>query len=69
MAGERSADVLVILGAQNSAQKRYREALYCLDRALQLDPAHVRAHYSRGQVRFCRVFCQWRLHGCGGHLA
>jgi tetratricopeptide (TPR) repeat protein len=50
VAGERNADVLVILGAQHSAQKRYREALYCLDRALQLDPGHVRGHYSRGQV-------------------
>jgi hypothetical protein len=47
---EQSPDVLVIMGAQHSAQKRYREALYCLDRALQLDPSHIRGHYSRGQV-------------------
>ncbi|KAF5843145.1 hypothetical protein DUNSADRAFT_1572 [Dunaliella salina] len=47
---ETSSDILVVLGAQHSAQRRYREALYCLDRALQMEPGHVRAHYSRGQV-------------------
>ncbi len=55
VAGERSPDVLVILGAQHSGRKRYREALYCLDRALQLDPGHVRGHYSRGQVRLSQL--------------
>ncbi|GFH16854.1 TPR_REGION domain-containing protein, partial [Haematococcus lacustris] len=46
---EGSADVLVIMGAQHSAQRRYGPALYCLDRALQLQPDHVRGHYARGQ--------------------
>ena len=30
---------------------RYGEAMYCLDRALALHSEHVRAHYSRGQVK------------------
>ena len=51
MSKETSADILVVLGAQHSAQRRYREALFCIDKALQEQPKHVRAHYSRGQVR------------------
>jgi len=50
VSAEESPDILVVLGAQHSAQRRYREALFCLDKALQVQPGHVRAHYSRGQV-------------------
>lgn len=43
-------DVLVIMGAQLSAQQHYADALWCLDAAIERDGGHVRAHYSRGQV-------------------
>ncbi|KAF6264498.1 hypothetical protein COO60DRAFT_128154 [Scenedesmus sp. NREL 46B-D3] len=45
-----SADILVVMGAKHAALQRYNEALYCLHRALTLDPQHARAHYSSGQV-------------------
>lgn len=44
------ADALVVLGAQYSARQQYVSALYCLQRAVEQDPSHVRAHYSMGQI-------------------
>lgn len=37
-----NADILVVMGAKHAALQRYNEALYCLHRALQLDPNNVR---------------------------
>lgn len=37
-----NADILVVMGAKHAALQRYSEALYCLHRALQLDPQNVR---------------------------
>ncbi|KXZ43880.1 hypothetical protein GPECTOR_78g68 [Gonium pectorale] len=44
------ANVLVIMGAQLSARHQYAGALHCLRKAVLLNPSHVRAHYSMGQV-------------------
>ncbi len=44
---------------------RYGEAMYCLDQALLLQPGHVRAHYSRGQV-FSLVVSPMKGGGEGG---
>eukprot|EP00878_Enallax_costatus_P010559 GHUV01011026.1.p1 GENE.GHUV01011026.1~~GHUV01011026.1.p1 ORF type:complete len:561 (+),score=174.83 GHUV01011026.1:501-2183(+) len=45
-----NADILVVMGAKHAALQRYSEGLYCLHRALQLDPQNVRAYYSAGQI-------------------
>eukprot|EP00882_Tetradesmus_deserticola_P030366 GHRQ01034087.1.p2 GENE.GHRQ01034087.1~~GHRQ01034087.1.p2 ORF type:complete len:149 (+),score=35.56 GHRQ01034087.1:207-653(+) len=37
-----NADILVVMGAKHAALQRYNEALYCLHRALMLDPQHAR---------------------------
>ncbi|EFJ40476.1 hypothetical protein VOLCADRAFT_108139 [Volvox carteri f. nagariensis] len=43
-------NVLVIMGAQLSARQHYAGALHCFRKAVLLNPGHVRAHYSMGQV-------------------
>ncbi|KAG2422292.1 hypothetical protein HXX76_016143 [Chlamydomonas incerta] len=43
-------NVLVIMGAQLSARQHYPGALHCFRKAVLLNPGHVRAHYSMGQV-------------------
>ncbi|PNW79997.1 hypothetical protein CHLRE_08g373583v5 [Chlamydomonas reinhardtii] len=43
-------NVLVIMGAQLSARQHYPGALHCFRKAVLLNPSHVRAHYSMGQV-------------------
>jgi hypothetical protein len=50
VAGSEDANVLVVLGAQQSAMQRYGDALYCLEKAVRLEPGHTRAHYAMGQV-------------------
>lgn len=37
-----NADILVVMGAKHAALQRYNEALYCLHRALSLDPGNAR---------------------------
>lgn len=37
-----NADVLVVMGAKHAALQRYNEAMYCLQRALQLNPNNAR---------------------------
>lgn len=37
-----NADVLVVMGAKHAALQRYNEAMYCLQRALQLNPDNAR---------------------------
>jgi hypothetical protein len=37
-----NADILVVMGAKHAALQRYNEALYCLNRALTLDPHDAR---------------------------
>jgi tetratricopeptide (TPR) repeat protein len=37
-----NADVLVVMGAKHAALQRYNEAMYCLERALQLNPNNAR---------------------------
>jgi hypothetical protein len=37
-----NADILVVMGAKHAALQRYNEALYCLHRALSLDPQNAR---------------------------
>jgi Tetratricopeptide repeat len=49
-----SADVLVVMAAKHAALQRHADALYCLGRALELQPDHARAHYSAGQVHALR---------------
>ncbi len=45
-----NAAVLVVMAAQQSARQRYWEALYCLDRAVQLDPNNTRWVYLSSNV-------------------
>jgi hypothetical protein len=37
-----NAGILVVMGAKHAALQRYNEALYCLNRALTLDPHNAR---------------------------
>lgn len=43
-------NALVVMSAQYSARQQYISALYCLQRAVELEPRNVRAHYSMGQI-------------------
>lgn len=40
--------ILVVMGAKHAALQRYSEALYCLQRALQLDPGNARCVAAAG---------------------
>jgi hypothetical protein len=42
VAANQNANVLVVIAAQQAAAQRYSGALYCLGKALELDPANVR---------------------------
>ena len=42
VAGNRNANVLVVMAAQQAAVQKYNNALYCLEQALALDPDHMR---------------------------
>lgn len=55
------AKVLVVLGAQKSAMQHWADALYCLEKAVELEPGNTRAHYAIGQVG------AWQELLCEGH--